>query len=65
MRRNALALALTVSLATAIPLQAQTPAPPAPAPAPMTLEEAIPVIDAAFELCQGKCNGLFFFYCFV
>lgn len=58
MRRNALALALTASLATAIPLQAQTPAPaPAAAPAPSTLEEAIPVIDAAFDRWQAAAHA--------
>lgn len=58
MRRNALALALTVSLATAIPLQAQTPAAaPAPAPVPSTLEEAIPVIDAAFDRWQAAAHA--------
>jgi D-alanyl-D-alanine-carboxypeptidase/D-alanyl-D-alanine-endopeptidase len=57
MRRNALALALTVSLATAFPLQAQTPASPAPAPAPTTLEEAIPVIDAAFDRWQAAAHA--------
>ena len=58
MRRNALALALTASLATAIPLQAQTPAPaPAAAPAPSTLEDAIPVIDAAFDRWQANAHA--------
>jgi CubicO group peptidase (beta-lactamase class C family) len=58
MRRNALALALTASLATAIPLQAQTPAPaPAVAPAPSTLEDAIPVIDAAFDRWQANAHA--------
>jgi len=58
MRRNALALALTASLATAIPLQAQTPAPaPAAAPAPSTLEDAIPVIDAAFDRWQASAHA--------
>ena len=58
MRRNVLALALTVSLATAIPLQAQTPPPAsAAAPAPSTLEEAIPVIDAAFDRWQATAHA--------
>ena len=54
MRRNALALALALSLGAAVPLQAQTPA---PVPAPSTLEEAIPVIDAAFDRWQANAHA--------
>ena len=62
MRRNALALALALTLGTAVPLQAQTPAPapapaPAAAPAPSTLEEAIPVMDAAFDRWQANAHA--------
>ena len=54
MRRNALALALVLTLGTAVPLQAQTPA---PAPVPSTLQEAIPVIDAAFDRWQAAAHA--------
>ncbi len=54
MRRNALALALVLTLGTAVPLQAQTPA---NAPAPATLQEAIPVIDAAFDRWQANAHA--------
>ncbi len=54
MRRNALALALVLTLGTEVPLQAQTPA---PAPAPSTLQEAIPVIDAAFDRWQANAHA--------
>ena len=56
MRRNALALALVLTLATAIPLQAQTP-PATPAAPPATLQEAIPVIDAAFDRWQADVHA--------
>lgn len=52
MRRNALALALTVALVTVTPLQAQTPP-----PAPSTLQEAISVIDAAFDRWQANAHA--------
>ena len=52
MRRNALALALVLTLGIAVPLQAQTPA-----PAPSTLQEAIPVIDAAFDRWQAGAHA--------
>ena len=54
MRRNALALALVLTLGTAVPLQAQAPA---PAPVPSTLQEAIPVIDAAFDRWQAAAHA--------
>ena len=56
MRRNALALALVLTLGTAAPLQAQAPA-AAPAAAPSTLQEAIPVIDAAFDRWQANAHA--------
>jgi len=58
MRHNALALALVLTLGTAVPLQAQTPTPaPTAAPAPSTLQEAIPVIDAAFDRWQANAHA--------
>ncbi len=58
MRRNALALALVLTLGTAVPGLAQTPAPvPAATPAPSTLQEAIPIIDAAFDRWQANAHA--------
>lgn len=56
MRRKALALALALTLGTAVPLQAQTPAATSP-PVPSTLQEAIPVIDAAFDRWQATAHA--------
>lgn len=60
MRRNALALALAstlvLTLGTAVPVLAQTPA-GTPVPAPATLEEAIPIIDAAFDRWQANAHA--------
>lgn len=60
MRRNALVMtALLMAAAAALPVQAQTPpaAAAAPAPAPASLEEAIPVIDAAFDRWQANAHA--------
>jgi CubicO group peptidase (beta-lactamase class C family) len=59
MRRNALVMTAVLMAAAALPVQAQTPPVPAaaPAPAPASLEEAIPVIDAAFDRWQANAHA--------
>lgn len=57
MHRRILALAAAFALSGASPLLAQTPAPAAAAPAPATLEQAIPLIDAAFDRWQAAAHA--------
>ncbi|HYC97347.1 serine hydrolase domain-containing protein [Brevundimonas sp.] len=59
MRRSALTLAvLVLGMGAAVPVQAQTPpAPAAAVAAPASLEEAIPVIDAAFDHWQANARA--------
>lgn len=56
MRRSVLALALVVTLGSAAPGMAQSPSATA-APAPTTLQEAIPILDAAFDRWQANAHA--------